>query len=100
MHPYTQSAHYVLCTFGTITNAEVFVGFLFSLVPRPSHRPAFDRLQYAKTGEGRPGLFYHMDISVYLSRQRGMGGTRLKETSLMPFLVVSSPSAVVQAFVK
>ena len=44
------------------------------IVPRPSHHPLFDRLQYAKkkkNGGGRPGPFYHVnDINVYLSRQR------------------------------
>ena len=45
-----------------------------SLVPGPSHHPVFDRLQYAKTEGGRPGLFCHVnDISVYLGRQRGEG---------------------------
>ena len=45
-----------------------------SLVPRPSHRPVFDRLQCAKTeGEGL-GAFYHVnDVSVYLGRQRRGG---------------------------
>ena len=45
-----------------------------NLVPRPSHRPAFDCLQYAKTEGGRPGIIYHVnDVSVYLGRQRGEG---------------------------
>ena len=45
-----------------------------TLVPRPSHRPVFDNLQYAKNGGGRPGIFYHVnDISVYLGTQRGGG---------------------------
>ena len=44
-----------------------------SLVLRPSHRPGFDRLQYAET-ERRPGPFYCMnDVSVYLGRQMGGG---------------------------
>ena len=30
------------------------------LVARPSHRPGFDRLQYAET-ERRPGPFYHVN---------------------------------------
>ena len=48
---------------------------LHSLVPRPSHRPVFDHLQYAKTEVGRPGPFYHVnDVSVYLGRQRGGRG--------------------------
>ena len=42
---------------------------LTSLVPRPSHRPVFDRLQYAK--RGKAWSIYVNDISVYLSRQRG-----------------------------
>ena len=47
-----------------------------SLIPRPSHRPVFYRLQYKKkNGGGRPGIFYHVnDISVYLDRQRGGQG--------------------------
>ena len=32
-----------------------------SLVPRPSHHPDFDHLQYAKGGGGRPGPFYHVN---------------------------------------
>ena len=42
-----------------------------SLVPRPSHRPVFDRLQVCKNGGGRPGIIYHVNyVSVYLGRQR------------------------------
>ena len=37
----------------------------------------FDRLQYAKTGGGRPGPFYYVNnVSVYLGRQRGGGVPR------------------------
>ena len=44
----------------------------FSLIPRPSHCPVFDRLQYAKMeGEGLHGPFYHVnDVSVYLGQQK------------------------------
>ena len=57
-----------------------------SLVPRPSHHPVFDRLQYAKMeGEGRLGIIYHVnDVSVYLGRQRvdrGGEGSPIKKTS-------------------
>ena len=46
-----------------------------SLIPRPSHHPVFDRLQYAQNRGGRTGIFYHMnDVSVYLGRQSGGGG--------------------------
>ena len=39
------------------------------LIPRPSHCPVFDHLQY---GGGRPGSFYYVnDVSVYLGRQTG-----------------------------
>ena len=63
------------------------------LVPRPSHHPEFDHLQYAKNGGGRPGPFYHVnDVSVYLGRQRGQGSL-IKTTSLRSYLVVSTPSA-------
>ena len=56
--------------------------YLYSLVPRPSHRPVFDLLQYAKNRGGRPGPFYHInDVSVYLGRQRG-GGVPDQETHL------------------
>ena len=55
-----------------------------SLVPRPSHRPVFDRLQFAKNGGGRPVIFYHVnDISVYLGRQRGGRGPPSKERILL-----------------
>ena len=47
-----------------------------SLVPRPSYRPVFDHLQYAKW-RGRTGPVYH--VSVYLGRGRGEGGDPLKE---------------------
>ena len=47
---------------------------LTSLVPRSSHCPVFDRLQYTKNGGGRHGIFYHVnDISVCLV-DRGRGG--------------------------
>ena len=47
---------------------------LYSLVPRPSHHPVFDRLQYAKTeGEGLVSFYHVNDVSVYLGRQRGGG---------------------------
>ena len=37
-----------------------------SFIPRPSHRPNFDHLQYAKTEAERPGPFYYVnDISVH-----------------------------------
>ena len=42
-----------------------------SLIPRPSHCPVFDHLQFAKTEGGRPGPFYHVtDVSVDLCRRR------------------------------
>ena len=39
-----------------------------SLVPRPSHHPVFDRLQFTKTN--REGLVHFIlcDINVYLGR--------------------------------
>ena len=49
------------------------------LIPRPSHRPVFDCLQYAKT-EGEAWYIYHVnDVSVCLGRQRGGRGSPLKE---------------------
>ena len=51
---------------------------LGSLIPRPSHCPVFDHLQYAKT-RGKLGPFYHMnDVGVYSARQRGRGGVLLR----------------------
>ena len=42
-----------------------------NLIPRPSHCPVFDHLQFAKTEGGRPGPFYHVtDVSVDLCRRR------------------------------
>ena len=40
-----------------------------SLVPRLSHCPVFDRLQYGKT-EGEGPFYKVSDVSVYLGRQR------------------------------
>ena len=40
-----------------------------AFVPRPSHHPIFDRLQYTKT-EGK-GLVHVNVVSVYLGRQMG-----------------------------
>ena len=66
---------------------------VYSLVPRPSHRPVFVYLHYGKSGEGRPGPFYHVsDVSVYLSRQR-RGEIPIERMSLRPYLIVSAPSA-------
>ena len=63
-----------------------------SLVPRPSHRPLFDSLQYAKTeGKDRSGPFYHVNHAplpppvCYVHRE----GSLTERTSLRPFLVVS-----------
>ena len=61
-----------------------------AFVPRPSHHPVFDRLQYTKT-EGK-GLVHVNVVSVYLGRQMG-DGSPIKRTSLRPYLVVSAPSA-------
>ena len=42
-----------------------------SLVPRPSHCPVFDRLQYAKTERKTPGPFYHVnDVGVYSTSRK------------------------------
>ena len=75
------------------------MNILDCLVPRPSHRPVFDRLQYAKT-EGEAWYIYHVnDISVYLgygNRQRGGGVPHQKnelEARLRLYLVVSAPTA-------
>ena len=59
------------------------------LVPRPSHRPVFDCLQYAG---GRPGLFYHVNDVLSTLVDTGGEGSPIENTSLMPYLVVSSPS--------
>ena len=57
-----------------------------SLIPRPSHRPVFDCLQYAKNGGGSRGPFYCVnDISVYLDRQREERGPRLIECILCTY---------------
>ena len=46
-----------------------------SFVPRPSHQPVFDRLQYAKMeGEGLVHFYHVNDFSVYLGIQQGGGG--------------------------
>ena len=59
----------------------------YSLVPRPSHHPVFDHLQYVKMkGEG----LVHFITSV--SIDRGGEGFPIKGMSLKPFLVVSIPS--------
>ena len=47
-----------------------------SPVPRPSHCPVFDRLQYAKA-EIRPGSIYHVsDVNIYSGRQSGRGALK------------------------
>ena len=56
-----------------------FVVADISLVPRPSHCPVFDRLQYAKIGGGRPGPFYHVNDIVSPRLTEGGRGPRLKE---------------------
>ena len=53
---------------------------VYCLVPRPCHHSVFDCS--AQNGGGRPGTFCHVnDVSVYLGRPRGGGGSgpRLKE---------------------
>ena len=43
---------------------------------------------------GRLGRFYHVnDISVYLGIYREREGYPIEKTSLMPYLVVSTPSS-------
>ena len=57
---------------GSETSAHMNCGL--TSPPRPSHHTAFDCLQYAKTGEGGPSPFYHVnEVSVYLGRQRRGG---------------------------
>ena len=49
---------------------DIFRWFVLAdinLIPRPSHCPVFDCLQYAKM-EGRPGPFYHMNDIVFTYR--------------------------------
>ena len=52
-----------------------------SLVPRPSHRPVFDRLQYAKMErEGLIHLFTWMtSVSIWVEREGGGRGPWSKE---------------------
>ena len=52
-----------------------------SLVPRPSHHPVFDHLQYAKMkGEGLVHFYHVNDFSVYLGiQQGGVGGGEKNE---------------------
>ena len=53
-----------------VVTVYTFVIHGTSLIPRPSHHPIFDCLQYAKT-RGMPGIFYNVnDVSVYLGRVR------------------------------
>ena len=40
-----------------------------SLVPRPSHHPVFDHLQYAKTEEGLIHFYHVKDVSVYTEKE-------------------------------
>ena len=55
-----------------------------SLIPRPSHSPVFDRLQYAKTGRRPDPLYSVNDVNVYLGRQReGEGGPDQKDAFCM-----------------
>ena len=46
-----------------------------SLIPRPSHHPIFNHLQYTKTEGGRPGPFYHVNdvLSTQVDRRGGEG---------------------------
>ena len=57
-----------------------------SLIPRPSHRPVFDHLQYAKMEEEAWFIFYHVNnVSVYLV-EGGGGALEQMSTFIMPFL--------------
>ena len=81
-----------LFKFSTFNRTHAYSDSLPSLVPRPSHHPVYDRWQYAKTEEGRPGVIYHVnDVSVYLGRQRGGEGSPVKRMSYRPDLTVSAP---------
>ena len=70
-----------LCS-GQLCNTHIYMqtGFLqgdvvyCSLVPRPSHRPVFDHLQYAKT-EGE-GLVHFVTLRMSVSTQVDRGGGR------------------------
>ena len=59
---------------------QKFNALKHSLVPRPSHCPVFDWLQYARMGGGRHGPLYHMnDVSVY----RGGEGSLIERAHFM-----------------
>ena len=61
-----------------IMSFKYYLCIMLALVPRPSHHPVLDCLQYAKL-EGRPGPFYHVnDFNTTLGKQMvGWGPDRL-----------------------
>ena len=56
---------------------------LFSLVPRPSPAPVFDRLQYAKT---EPAQFLHAELAQFLHAELA----QFLHTELAQFLHTAS----------
>ena len=61
--------------------------WISSLVPRPSHRPAF---AVCKNGGGRPGVIYHVnDVSVY-QVDRGGEGSQIERTHFAQAFFVSN----------
>ena len=63
---------------------------LSSLVPRPSHCPVFDRLQYAKTEGGKAWSILSCEWRCVARRQEG---PRIQKISLRVYLIVSVPSS-------
>ena len=69
--------HVKICTKRSVKLNIMEIWGWGSLVPRPSHRPVFDRLQYAKMEGERSGIIYHVnDVSVY----RGGEGSLIERT--------------------
>ena len=86
-----QYAHHILMCIAIFQGACSWI----SLVPRPSHHPVFDRMQYAKMEGG--GLVHFISCMTSVStqgRQRAGGGDfPIEKMGLRPYLVVSARSA-------
>ena len=65
--------------------------WISSLIPRPSHRPAF---AVCKNGGGRPGVIYHVnDVSVY-QVDRGGGGVPERKDAFHAGVLHFEPRAI------
>ena len=89
------------CFFGEEEGYRMQVLCLRCLVPRPSHRPVFDCLQYTKT-EGEGLSIFSCEWCQYLPGiYRGGEGSPIERMSLRPYLVVSAISTrVLRMFAK